>query len=126
LPFSKPTASRDLELLRRIKVFTKVGSTGKGTYYVLSRKGLTKGSGVSSQNGIHMGHSKSPKTQGVIKGSKGTLPKASSHKKKNSKQDVNKTNRTSRHGAMKPSKSRKLKRTVKAAKKAPKKQSKNK
>lgn len=44
LAVSKPTASRDLELLRRIKVFTKVGSTGKGTYYVLSRKGLTKGS----------------------------------------------------------------------------------
>ncbi|MEI8188137.1 MAG: ATP-binding protein [candidate division NC10 bacterium] len=44
LAVSKPTASRDLELLRRIKVFTKVGSTGKGTYYVLSRKGLSKGS----------------------------------------------------------------------------------
>ncbi len=48
LAVSKPTASRDLELLRRIKVFTKVGSTGKGTYYVLSRKGLTKGSMGSS------------------------------------------------------------------------------
>jgi predicted HTH transcriptional regulator len=144
---SKPTASRDLEDLVVKGVLQKIGVTGKGTYYVLrlkglikgskgsspksqkipgNNKGLTKGSGVSSQNGIHMGHSKSPKTQGVIKGSKGTLPKASSHKKKNSKQDVNKTNRTSRHGAMKPSKSRKLKRTVKAAKKAPKKQSKNK
>jgi ATP-dependent DNA helicase RecG len=41
---SKPTASRDLESLRRMKVLAKVGSTGKGTYYVLSRRGLTKGS----------------------------------------------------------------------------------
>ena len=48
LAVSKPTASRDLELLRRVKVFTKMGSTGKGTYYVLSRKGLTKGSMGSS------------------------------------------------------------------------------
>jgi predicted HTH transcriptional regulator len=48
LAVSKPPASRDLELLRRIKVFTKVGSTGKGTYYVLSRGGLTTGSMGSS------------------------------------------------------------------------------
>jgi|WetSurMetagenome_2_1015567.scaffolds.fasta_scaffold00986_19 ATP-dependent DNA helicase RecG len=41
---SKPTASRDLEHLRSIGVLVKVGRTGKGTYYVLSRKGLTMGS----------------------------------------------------------------------------------
>jgi len=46
-------------------------------------------------NGTLMGHSKRPKTKGVIKGSKGT----------------------SRHGSMKPSKSRKLKPTVRKAKK---------
>ena len=64
-----------------------------------------------------MRHSKKPKTKGVIKGPKGTLVKASSHKKKNNKQDINKTNRTSRRGSMKPSKSRKLKPTVRKTKK---------
>ena len=71
-----------------------------------------------------MGHSKSPKTKGALKGSKGTLLKAPSRKKKNSKQDINKTNRTSRRGSMKLSKSRKLKPAVRKAKK--KKKSKNK
>ena len=41
---SKPTASRHLEALADRGVLTKIGTTGKGTYYVLSRKGLTKGS----------------------------------------------------------------------------------
>lgn len=41
---SKPTASRHLETLADRGVLTKIGTTGKGTYYVLSRKGLTKGS----------------------------------------------------------------------------------
>jgi len=41
---SKPTASRHLEALMDKGILTKIGTTGKGTYYVLSRKGLTKGS----------------------------------------------------------------------------------
>ncbi|MGB4782248.1 hypothetical protein [Candidatus Methylomirabilis sp.] len=41
---SKPTATRDLEVLRRKQVLVKVGHTGKGTHYVLNPKGLTKGS----------------------------------------------------------------------------------
>ncbi|MDK9712482.1 ATP-binding protein, partial [Acidaminobacter sp.] len=41
---SKPTASRDLEELVRIGIVTKIGTTGKGTYYILDCKGLIKGS----------------------------------------------------------------------------------
>ncbi|RLC09897.1 MAG: transcriptional regulator [Deltaproteobacteria bacterium] len=41
---SKPTASRHLEALMDKSILTKIGTTGKGTYYVLSRKGLVKGS----------------------------------------------------------------------------------
>jgi ATP-dependent DNA helicase RecG len=41
---SKPTASRDLEDMLRKGILEKIGTTGKGTYYVLNRKGLTKGS----------------------------------------------------------------------------------
>jgi len=41
---SKPTASRHLEALTKKGVLSKIGTTGKGTYYVLSRKGLIKGS----------------------------------------------------------------------------------
>ena len=40
---SKPTASRHLEALVDRGVLTKIGTTGKGTHYVLSRKGLIKG-----------------------------------------------------------------------------------
>ena len=68
-------------------------------------------------NGTLMGHSKRPKTKVVIKGTKRTLVKASSLKKKNNKQDMNRTNRTSRRGSMKLSKSRKLKPTVRKTKK---------
>jgi len=46
---SKPTATRDLEALVRKGVLEKVGTTGKGTRYVLQRKGLTKGSKGSSR-----------------------------------------------------------------------------
>jgi predicted HTH transcriptional regulator len=41
---SKPTASRDLEDMVRKGVLVKTGTTGKGTYYAIDRKGLTKGS----------------------------------------------------------------------------------
>lgn len=49
---SRPTASRDLEQLRSLGVLEKVGRTGKGTYYVLDRKGL-KGlaNGSNGSNG---------------------------------------------------------------------------
>jgi len=51
---SKPTATRDLEVLRRKQVLVKVGHTGKGTHYVLNPKGLTKGSkGSSKPKGSH-------------------------------------------------------------------------
>ena len=46
---SKATATRDLEQLRTLGVLARVGVTGKGTYYVLSSKGLTKGSNGSSK-----------------------------------------------------------------------------
>ena len=41
---SKPIASRDLDDMVRKGVLEKIGTTGKGTYYILDRKGLTKGS----------------------------------------------------------------------------------
>jgi len=42
---SKPTASRDLTDLTTKRLVSKVGTTGKGTSYVLiERKGLTKDS----------------------------------------------------------------------------------
>ena len=44
LSVSKPTASRDMEDMVRKGVLEKIGTTGKGTYYILNRKGLTKGS----------------------------------------------------------------------------------
>ena len=40
---TKATASRHLEALAVKGILIKIGTTGKGTYYVLSRKGLTKG-----------------------------------------------------------------------------------
>ena len=52
LSVSKPTASRDLEQLRSLGLLKKIGRTGKGTYYVLGGKGLTKGSkGSASPKG---------------------------------------------------------------------------
>jgi predicted HTH transcriptional regulator len=44
---SKATASRHLEALADKGVLTRIGTTGKGTYYVLSHKGLIKGSNGS-------------------------------------------------------------------------------
>ncbi len=41
---SKPTASRRLDELATKGVLTKIGTTGKGTHYVLSRKRLIKDS----------------------------------------------------------------------------------
>jgi len=41
---SKPTATRDLDHLRLKQILIKVGRTGRGTYYVLNPKGITKGS----------------------------------------------------------------------------------
>ncbi|MBN1127767.1 MAG: DUF4062 domain-containing protein [Chitinispirillaceae bacterium] len=41
---SKPTASRDLDGLVDIGAFAQIGTTGKGTYYVLAAKGLIKSS----------------------------------------------------------------------------------
>ena len=41
---SKPTASRDLEDMVSKGILKKIGITGKGTYYILNPKGLTKGS----------------------------------------------------------------------------------
>lgn len=41
---TKPTASRDLDELAAKGIFAKIGTTGKGTHYILSPKGLTKGS----------------------------------------------------------------------------------
>lgn len=41
---SKPTASRDLDDLVRKGVLEKIGTTGKGTHYIVGGKGLRKGS----------------------------------------------------------------------------------
>ncbi len=45
---SKPTASRDLEELVALGLLTRVGTTGRGTHYILNRQGLRKGSKGSS------------------------------------------------------------------------------
>ena len=45
---TKPTASRHLEALLKKGILRKIGTTGKGTHYVLSRKGLIKGSNASN------------------------------------------------------------------------------
>jgi len=47
---SKPTASKDLDTLLTKGVLEKIGTTGKGTHYILSRKGLIKGSQGSRRN----------------------------------------------------------------------------
>lgn len=47
---SKPTASRHLEALVDKGIIQKVGTTGKGTYYALKKKGLINGSNGS----VHM------------------------------------------------------------------------
>ena len=41
---SKPTATRHLNSLAKKGILQKVGTTGKGTYYILEKKGLIKGS----------------------------------------------------------------------------------
>ena len=56
---SKPTASRDLEDMLRKGILEKIGTTGKGTHYVLNRKGLTKGSKGSSPGTRAMAHKRS-------------------------------------------------------------------
>lgn len=60
---SKPTASRDLNDLVKKGVLKRIGTTGKGTYYVFDRKGLTKGSKGSSE-----GSGK----KGIVNGSNGS------------------------------------------------------
>lgn len=56
---SKPTASRHLEALVDKGIIQKVGTTGKGTYYALKKKGLINGSKGSykrkgSNGSVHM------------------------------------------------------------------------
>lgn len=41
---SKPTATRHLDSFVKKGILQRIGSTGKGTYYILKKKGLTKGS----------------------------------------------------------------------------------
>ena len=60
---SKPTASRDLEDMVRKGVLEKVGITGKGTHYILSRKGLTKGSNGSSSPEVGQGSQRAQTAQ---------------------------------------------------------------
>jgi predicted HTH transcriptional regulator len=59
---SKPTATRELEAMRSLGLLTKVGTTGKGTYYILNRKGLIKGSKDSSES---MGSQRAQRAQGL-------------------------------------------------------------
>jgi predicted HTH transcriptional regulator len=59
----KKTASRDLDDLVRKGVFDRVGTTGRGTYYCLARKGDIKGTIVPTGT---------PLQNGDIKGTKGT------------------------------------------------------
>jgi ATP-dependent DNA helicase RecG len=61
---SKPTATRHLDSLAKKGILQRIGTTGKGTYYILKKKGLIKGSKGSwhrlmiicgiSANGIEM------------------------------------------------------------------------
>ena len=78
---TKATATRDLEALTEAGVLRKVGRTGKGTYYTLSAKGLTKGSKGSSSGAALKGSQRARRTQsepgpgrgkGPGKGKKGT------------------------------------------------------
>lgn len=39
---SRPTASRDLDELSKRGILKKIGTTGKGTHYLLSKKRITK------------------------------------------------------------------------------------
>lgn len=78
----KKTASRDLEDLVRKGVFVKVGTTGRGTYYCLARKGDIKGT-VEVPAGPGALRSK-----GDIKGTKGTSP---SRKEPEAKQKAKRT-----------------------------------
>ena len=59
----KKTASRDLDDLVQKKIFAKSGTTGRGTYYVLVRKGDIKGT---------KGTPSGSKAKGDIKETKGT------------------------------------------------------
>ncbi len=44
---SRTTVTRDLEHLQDLGIIRKVGTTGKGTFYVLQKKGLIKDSNES-------------------------------------------------------------------------------
>lgn len=67
---SKPTATRDLDALRHLGLLERVGSTGKGTHYVL-KKGLTMGSMGSATASLPKA---SQAAQGDTKETKGTSP----------------------------------------------------
>ncbi len=60
---TKATASRDLEALTKAGVLRKVGTTGKGTYYTLDGKGLTKGSNGSSSPEVGQGSQRAQTAQ---------------------------------------------------------------
>jgi len=78
---SKPTATRDLEDLVVKGILQRIGSTGKGTHYVLGRKRLMNGSNGSSigppgerSSRAHKGLKRLTKHRGkdATKGTKGT------------------------------------------------------
>lgn len=52
---SKPTASRDLDELVQLGLFSRAGTTGRGTTYTLNRQGFTKGSSVPERQRAHKG-----------------------------------------------------------------------
>jgi ATP-dependent DNA helicase RecG len=60
---SKKTATRDLEALMAQGLLQRVGTTGRGTHYLLIRKGDLKGT---------KGTSRRRRRKGVRKGTKGT------------------------------------------------------
>jgi predicted HTH transcriptional regulator len=84
---TKPTASRDLDDLRRKGILKKVGTTGKGTYYTLIRKGLAKGSKGSSSTtnvkGSQRAQAKSPIKLGDLKKKRTRKARVGSSQKSN-------------------------------------------
>ena len=85
----KKTASRDLDDLVQRGIFSKVGTTGRGTYYCLARKGDIKGTkGTSSTSTVSL-------DDGDKKGTKETSSSAQFPVSKGIKGRPRKTKRTS-------------------------------
>jgi predicted HTH transcriptional regulator len=63
---SKPTASRDLDELVQLGLFSRAGRTGRGTYYTFNCKGFIKGSSRPVIQRAHKGLTEPGRKQGVV------------------------------------------------------------